>query len=145
MVSVADQLAAELDAAHSEPLRALLGCGPADDLSALIASRAGLLAAQLASDDPHLAADTALDIMCALWPPDASPPPMWWWTPLGVAVAAASGREVARSVTHAEAADILGVTKGTVSQLVHRGTLERHPDGGVKLGSVLERMVRLRG
>ena len=49
------------------------------------------------------------------------------------------------SSTHAEAADILGVTKGTVSQLVHRGTLERHPDGGVKLGSVLKRMVRLRG
>lgn len=46
--------------------------------------------------------------------------------------------------THQHAADVLGVSRGTVAQLVSRGTLARHPDGGVVRGSALARLCRLR-
>jgi hypothetical protein len=35
---------------------------------------------------------------------------------------------------------MLGVVRGTVSQMVARGTLDRHPDGGVLRSSVLARL-----
>ena len=35
-----------------------------------------------------------------------------------------------------------GVTPGTVAQLVHRGTLDRHPDGHITRASVLMRLAR---
>ena len=37
---------------------------------------------------------------------------------------------------------MLGVHPGTVAQLVHRGTLDRHPDGGILRASVLQRLAR---
>lgn len=44
------------------------------------------------------------------------------------------------SVTYATAAAMLGVTKGTVSQLVARGKLDRHPEeGGVSVASIIAR------
>ena len=48
---------------------------------------------------------------------------------------------VTGSVTQQRAADMLGVTRGTVAQLVHRGNLERHPDGGVAIASVVARLL----
>lgn len=68
---------------------------------------------------------------------------MRWSTPLGAAIAQ-TGTDLDGAVTHADAAEILGVTRGTVAQLTHRGTLARHPDGGgVRLGAVLARKARL--
>ena len=32
--------------------------------------------------------------------------------------------------------------RGTVAQMVHRGTLDRHPDGGVLRSSVMARLAR---
>jgi hypothetical protein len=36
---------------------------------------------------------------------------------------------------------MLGVTKNTVSQLAHRGSLDCHPDGGLPRASVPNRIV----
>lgn len=135
---LADQLIAEC----SERLRpfAALACGELaealDDLPEVIARR---LVGPLTSPDRHEAAQAVIDVMCALWAV-GEPPAIWWATPLGRVCArllAASDREV---VTHAEAAEMLGVARGTVSTLVSRGRLARHPDGGVCRSSVLARL-----
>jgi excisionase family DNA binding protein len=47
--------------------------------------------------------------------------------------------------TQAEAAEVLGVTRGTVAQLVTRGSLDRTADGSCTRASVLARLVRLAG
>lgn len=44
-------------------------------------------------------------------------------------------------VTQADAAAMLGVSRGTIAQLVSRGTLARHPDGGVDRAAVIARML----
>lgn len=104
---------------------------------------APMLAAQLLQeDDDRLSAQTCIDLMNALWPrcePDAD----WWRTPLGQACARSFGREDAESVSHSIAGAMLGVGKGTVSSYVHKGLLDRHPDGGVLRGSVSARAARM--
>ncbi|MBF6333604.1 hypothetical protein [Nocardia transvalensis] len=100
-----------------------------------------MLAAQLTQDDDdQLAAQTVNDLAGVAW--DADPEPEWWRTPVGRLVARSVGREDSEAVTHHVAAAMLGVTRGTIAQLVHRGTLDRHPDGGVTRASVLNRLVR---
>lgn len=42
-------------------------------------------------------------------------------------------------VTYSTAAAMLGVTKGTISQLVARGKLDQHPEGGVSVASIIAR------
>lgn len=93
--------------------------------------------AQLSSDDEHLAAQTVIDCAGHLWP--LNPEPEWWRTPLGRLVARSVGGESV-PVTQAEAAAMLGVTRGTIAQLVSRGSLARHPDGGVDRAAVFARM-----
>lgn len=134
----ADQLAAELQAAAS-PIVGLIGAD--------VASTSAVLAGQL--DDSVVGAGlsgrTSARIMCALWP-HASPEDVgradWWRTPLGRACArslAADDVTVSQSV----AAAMLGVTRGTIAQLVHRGSLARpSPGGGVSRSSVLSRLAR---
>jgi len=48
----------------------------------------------------------------------------------------------AEAITYQRAALMLGITRGSVSQMVARGTLARHSDGGVRLSSVLGRLGR---
>lgn len=104
------------------------------------------LVAQLAqTDDDRLAAQTVIDLMVVLWPhaaPEDCGQAGWWRTPLGRLCARSLGREDAEEVSHAVAAAMLGVSRGTVAQLVHRGTLDRHHDGGVLRSSVLDRIAR---
>lgn len=105
-----------------------------------------LLAAQLVQDeDDRLAGQTVIDIMTTLWPhvsPEQAGMADWWRTPLGRACARSLGREDAESISQSVAAAMLGVTRGTIAQMVHRGTLDRHPDGGVLRSSVLQRLAR---
>lgn len=71
-------------------------------------------------------------------------PAAWWATPLGMFCAAAQdGGWRNRRVPRSEAAEILGVTPGTIAQLGARGDLAH--DGGFDLGEVLDRLVRLKG
>lgn len=95
---------------------------------------------QLTGDDEGGLAAASLDVMAALWPRSEAQP-TWWPTPLGRQVAAAI-EPFDEPVTHATAAAMLEVTRGTIAQLVHRGTLERHEDGGVSMASVLRRLAR---
>lgn len=129
---------------RARALSSLVGLDLGDILVERIEARSLMWAAQLAGQDDHLAAETAVDIMAVLWP-HGSPDdldPGWWRTPLGIAVARSIGHHSTGSVTHSVAAAMLGVTRGTVGVLVHRGTLDRHPDGGVDRASVMQRLAR---
>lgn len=112
-----------------------------------VEARCTAVVAELCSDDDRLAAEACLTVMTLLWP-QASPEDCgrgdWWTTPLGRLCARSLGTD-GESVTQSVAAAMLGVTKGTVSQLVHRGTLDRHRDGGVLRASVLQRLGRPQG
>ena len=128
-----------------------LGLAFADPTDSATASQLTSIArtavAQLAQDDDdRLSAQTCIDIMVTLWPhaaPEDCGHADWWRTPLGQLCARSLSRDDAESVSQSVAAAMLGVTRGTVSTLVHRGTLDRHPDGGVLRASVLQRIHRL--
>lgn len=123
------------------PLTTLVGLDLIDLIDPRLKSAARRLAQQMLSDDEREAAQTVIDVMALLWP-DTDPEdedPTWWHTPLGQQVARSIGEDNT-AVTYRRAATMLGVQRGTVSKWVQRGTLDRHPDGGVRLGSVLERL-----
>ena len=136
-----DQLAAELGArVHA---LAVLG-GPeavarADRWTRELVDR---IVPPLLSDDDHQVAEAVLDIMVALWPDGCEPPAEWWRTPVGRVVARSIGAEDSEAVTHSVAAAMLGVSRGSIGQMVARGHLDRHPDGGVLRSSVLQRLAR---
>jgi hypothetical protein len=136
------QIADELDRVLVHPVRLLLGHDLAELLDERARSQARVLAWQLAQDeDDRLAAQTVIDLMCALFP-HCDPAPEWWRTPAGRLCARSLGRDDTEAVTRSVAAAMLGVTPGTIAQLVHRGTLARHPDGGISRASVLARLAR---
>ena len=113
----------------------------ADEARRRLDSTVPVLAAQLVQDgDDRLSAQTVIDLAGVAW--DIDPAPEWWHTPLGRLVARSVGCEDSEVVSHSVAAAMLGVHRGTISQLVHRGTLDRHPDGGVARASVLARLAR---
>jgi hypothetical protein len=103
-------------------------------------SAAERLAGQL-QDDDNVAAETAQDLMIALWPHD-DPPREWWQTPLGQAVARSYGTEDAQAVSASVAAAMLGVNPSRVYALASEGKLDRHPDGGIVRSSVIARLRR---
>lgn len=146
-VAVARQLADELDRAIANPAGSLLCLYLGELLHDRIGPRADLLADQLCQDgDDRLAAETVIDVMAALWPhadPEDVGEADWWRTPLGRMCARSLGRGDSDAVTYSIAAAMLGVARGTVSTLVSRGSLDRHPDGGVTRASVLLRLARL--
>lgn len=144
---VVSQIADELDRALAGPVSAVLGLDLSQQLSERILARAPMLAAQLSQDvDDRLAAETVIDLMNVLWP-HAAPEHVgradWWLTPVGRLCARSLGRSDSESVTQHVAAAMLGVTRGTIATLLARGTLARHPDGGVLRASVMQRLVRL--
>ena len=133
-MTLGDQLAGELDRALAGPIGFTLSdLDLADAIRARIADRLPMLVGQLTGPDPHVAAETAIDLMAALWP-HSDPTPEWWATPLGEAIAATAEGE--RTVSRSEAASILEVTTGTVAQLRSRGVLDGDRSG-IPLRSVL--------
>ncbi|MCV7247782.1 hypothetical protein H7J07_06015 [Mycobacterium koreense] len=138
---VAAQLADELGAAVGALAR-VAGGPAATEWPAALAGEAPRLAHRLCGGDAHRAAETAAHVMGALWPmgaPETVGAPRWWSTPLGLACAHALGPQHFGAVTHKVAAEILGVTLGTVKQLAHRGTIAKRPDG-LSLAAVLARL-----
>lgn len=143
---VCDQVTDELDRALASPAGSLLGLDIADQIRRRVKDRAWQVAWQVRqNEDDALAAETVIDLMSALWPncaPEECGEAAWWRTPLGRVCARSLGRDDSDSVTRSVAAAMLGVHPGTVAQMTHRGTLDRHPDGGVTRASVLLRLAR---
>lgn len=110
-------------------------------LTARVDSLASLLISELRTDETAISAATT--IMHALHGTH-DPDPDWWRSPLGRLCANALAEESAEAITHQAAADMLGLARGTIAAMVHRGTLDRHPDGGVLRSSVLARLGRSR-
>jgi hypothetical protein len=112
-----------------------------------ISTASQVLACQLVqTDNDRLAAQTVIDLMVLLWPhcaPENCGRAEWWLTPLGQMCGRSLARDDAASLTQETAARMLGVARGTIATLLHRGTLARHPDGGVSRAAVLDRLVRL--
>lgn len=146
MADPALQIVDELDRTLAGPVGSLLGLDLSQQISQRILVRAPMLAAQLSEGaDDRLAAQTVIDLMTALWP-HASPEHVghadWWRTPVGRLCARSLGRDDAEAVTQHVAGAMLGVTRGTIAQMLARGTLDRHPDGGVLRASILQRLGR---
>jgi hypothetical protein len=100
---------------------------------------------ELDSDNDRLAAEACLTVMTLLWPhtaPEDCQRADWWRTPLGRLCARSLGHETSDAITYAAAAAMLGIERGTVSVMVQRGTLTRHPDGGVDRAAVMARLGR---
>jgi hypothetical protein len=149
---VARQIADELHQV-AWPLAPLIGVDLANEILTRVRTMARRLADQLLDDREQdgaglevdadaVAAETTIDLMCALWPRGSEPPPEWWRTPLGRAIARSAGTEDAEAVSASVAAAMLGVSRGRVYALLNEGKLDRHPDGGVVRTSVMQRIGR---
>ncbi len=144
---VAAQLRRELWAT-SRAVADLFGSDLAEQVELRLPGVCQRVAQDLTSDDDHTAAGAAQLVMGARWPDDTEPPPGWWRTPVGRMVARTGAGDHGESVTQSVAAAMLGVTRGTVSQWLHRsdrglpgsGGLERHPNGGITRASVLAKL-----
>jgi hypothetical protein len=143
--TAADQLSDEVNAVLGT-LVPWIGVGADLDAHHRFRVASAMIAAELAqTDDDRLAAEACLSVMCALWPhgaPETVGRAEWWRTPLGQLCARSLAHPAGEHVTYAAAAAMLGVVVGTVAQMVSRGTLDRHPDGGVLRASVLQRLAR---
>ncbi|GAA2835407.1 hypothetical protein [Nonomuraea rubra] len=128
-----------------DPLEILLA---SDELLAPIKDRlrieAEVWAAQLLGRDQRQAALTAARLIAVLFPGDGpfDPPEQWWRTPLGRAVARGAGHPSATAVSYSTAGAMLGITRQGVHDLVKRGKLDKHPEGGVTTSSIHTRLNR---
>ncbi|NEE00421.1 hypothetical protein [Phytoactinopolyspora halotolerans] len=142
-VDLVEHLVALVTVRLIDPLAILL-----DDAVAAAQDRVRIEAqtwsAQLLGPDDRRAVDTAARLISALYPGDEAfdPPPDWWSTPFGQVVLCRMGHPARESVTYAVAGAMLGITRQGVHDLVGRGKLQRHPDGGVTTASVRDRAVR---
>lgn len=139
--SLAHQLRRELHE-RAYPLAVLAGPTAVAELDTeYVAQRiAGQIAQAFASDDDRLLAECVIDVMAALWP-TGDPPPEWWQTWVGRACAHSAGDD-GRTVTQSIAAAMLGLAVGSIGPMIARGDLERGPEGGVTVASIMARITR---
>lgn len=110
--------------------------------------RAGLAAAArgwadtLLGTDVEAARTLAMRFVAVLYPQDepVEPDRRVWATPLGRVVAWRLGYPGRHAVPYETAGAMLGITRQGVGDLVNRGKLRRHPDGGVAVSSIQERL-----
>ncbi|GAA3343500.1 hypothetical protein GCM10020358_43040 [Amorphoplanes nipponensis] len=143
--ALVEQIVRLLDVRLLDPLEILLdGDDAVDALRRLVRLRAGQWAAQLREGDDATAVRAAVRLIATLYPDDRAfdPPVEWWRTPLGGVVARRVGHPAAESVSYATAGAMLGITRQGVHDLVRRGRLPRHPDGGVPSAAVRDRLRR---
>jgi hypothetical protein len=138
---LAAQLVRLLDVRLLNPLEILLGDAltPVRDL---VARRADTWAYELHHGTDDGAARLAMRIVAVLYPADTAfdPPADWWATPFGQVVARRVGHPTTEGLSYAAAGAMLGITRQGVHDLVRRGKLARHPDGGVCATSVRDRL-----
>ncbi|WP_433826803.1 hypothetical protein ACQP2E_32540 [Actinoplanes sp. CA-015351] len=144
MNALAEQLLRLVDVRLLDPLEILLE----DDeipggLRTVLRRRAELWADSIENSDHATAVRTIARIIATLYPDEHAftPPADWWRTPLGQAVIRRVGHPYAESVTYATAGAMLGISRQGVHDLVRRGRLPRHPDGGVPVTAVRDRLL----
>jgi hypothetical protein len=131
-----------------DPLEILLdGDETIEALRRKVRERAADLADRMLDGDEPVAVAAIARVVSTLYPGDApfEPPAEWWRTPLGQVVVRRVGHPFARAVSYSVAGAMLGITRQGVHDLVSRGKLERHPDGGVTPGSVRARLNQREG
>jgi len=103
---------------------------------------AEMWAAQLLGPDDRLARHAGARMISAFYPGDGpfEMPAQWWASPLGRAIARRLGHPGRDVLSYPEAAAMLGITRQGVHDLVRRGKLDRHADGGVLTASVQARL-----
>ncbi|GGR54594.1 hypothetical protein GCM10010168_86950 [Actinoplanes ianthinogenes] len=142
--ALAEQLIRLLDARLTDPLEILLdGDGSVDVVRARLHRRALDWAFVIEHGSEPEAVGMLARLIATLYPDDHAfaPPVQWWRTPLGQAVARRMGHPFVTSVSYAMAGAMLGITRQGVHDLVRRGRLPRHPDGGVPVRAVRDRLL----
>jgi hypothetical protein len=143
VMDLVEQIARLLDIRLLDPLDLLLeGDGAVQALRTLVRSRAKRWADVLRHGDDRDATMMAARLIATLYPGDRAfdPPAEWWSTPLGRIVAVRAGHPSAESVSYATAGAMLGISRQGVHDLVRRGRLPRHPDGGVPSAAIRDRL-----
>ncbi len=138
-----EQIVRLLDVRLLDPLEVLLdGDDAVAALRGLVRVRARRWAETLRDGDETAAVLTGARLIATLYPGDRpfDPPLEWWGTPLGQAVARRVGHPSAASVSYATAGAMLGISRQGVHDLVRRGRLPRHPDGGVPSTAIRDRL-----
>jgi hypothetical protein len=141
--ALVEQIARLLDVRLLDPLEVLLeGDDVVDAVRRLVRLRARCWAGTLRTGGDTAAMMLAARLIATLYPADRrfDPPADWWATPLGQVVAHRAGHPWAESVSYATAGAMLGITRQGVHDLVRRGRLPRHPDGGVPSSAVRDRL-----
>lgn len=145
---LAEHLVRLLDIRLLDPLEILLdGHDSVDALRTVVRIRAVTWADRIVTGDDPTAIGVIMRVVSTLYPGDGpfDPPLDWWRTPLGQAVTWRVGHPTATALSYAVAGAMLGITRQGVHDLVSRGRLARHPDGGVVPGSVRDRVRQLDG
>ena len=138
--ALAHDLGRVIESRLLDPLDILFGTG--ELLRKRVREETYAWAAMLLGGDDKAAAYTAGRLITALFPGDGpfDPPAEWWATPFGRAVALRVGHPTARAVPVSVAAAMLGITRQGVHDLLNRGKLSRHADGGVTVASIRARL-----
>jgi hypothetical protein len=138
--ALAHDLARVIESRLLDPLDILFGTG--ELLRKRVREETRAWAALVLGDDDKAAAYIAGRLISALFPGDGpfDPPAEWWATPFGRAVALRVGHPTARAVPVSVAAAMLGITRQGVHDLLNRGKLTRHADGGVTVASIRARL-----
>lgn len=140
---LAAQIARLLDVRLLDPLEVLLeGDDAVLALRRLVRIRARQWADAMRDGDDRTATMTGARLIATLYPSDRpfDPPPEWWQTPLGRIVARRVGHPSFEAISYATAGAMLGISRQGVHDLVRRGRLPRHPDGGVPSSAVRDRL-----
>jgi hypothetical protein len=138
-----DQIVEVIGVRLLDPLEILLEGDPAlDPLRTSVAARARELAHRILTADDHTALTSIARLVGALYPGDEpfDPPVDWWRTPMGQVVVWRVGHPTADHVSYPVAGAMLGISRQGVHDLVSRGKLTRHPDGGVVPASIRARL-----
>ncbi|WP_436527115.1 hypothetical protein [Actinoplanes sp. HUAS TT8] len=141
---LAEQIVRLVDARLADPLEILLeGDRSVDEVRRRLHRRALDWAFVISYGPEPEAVGTIARLIATLYPDDHAfaPPPEWWQTPLGQVVARRVGHPFVTSVSLATAGAMLGISRQGVHDLVRRGKLPRHPDGGVLVSAVRERLL----
>jgi hypothetical protein len=107
-----------------------------------VVEQAGAWARHLIGEDETLCQRTVIRLVITLFPGDGpfDPPTDWWRTPLGRVMARRVGHPGAEAVPYSVAGAMLGITRQGVHDLVVRGKLRQHENGGVATSSVRDRI-----